>query len=144
LKITIAFEGKNYLAFVNLVNGACVSEYPVSEKLTAAVEKTINVVKNRRSFIFVTFLYSLFFAGLGFVKFFQGGLEKIFPAIVLAGLALLELLLWGQCFAYKREKMIQKGIEKGKFPKAKYALAMSVLSAIVAVAVMVLFVFWIF
>jgi hypothetical protein len=91
-----------------------------------------------------TTINTLFFAGLGVVKFFQGGLEKIFPAIVLAGLALLELLLWGQCFAYKREKMIQKGIEKGKFPKAKYALAMSILSAIVAVAVMVLFVFWIF
>ena len=52
---------------------------------------------------------------------------------------LLELVLWAQCFAYKRAKMLKRGIEKGKYPKAKYALVLSVLSALVGVSVIVLF-----
>jgi hypothetical protein len=139
LKVLIVFEGKTYSAFVNLVNGDCVAEYAVSEKLTAAVAKTINTVKNRRSFIFVTFLYTLAFAVMGFVKFFEGSLSGVVTPALLAGLAVVLLLFWGQCFAYKKEKLLNKGIETGKMPKAKYALFLSVLSAVIAVAAIVLF-----
>lgn len=139
LKATLAFEGKTYTAYVNLVNGDCIAEYAVSKKLTAAVEKTVGVVKSRRGFIFVTFLYSLAFAVMSFMKFAQGVSELLLPSILVAGLALLELVLWAQCFAYKRAKMLKRGIEKGKYPKAKYALVLSVLSALVGVSVIVLF-----
>ena len=139
LKVVLPFEGKNYTAFVNLVSGDCISEYAVSKQLTEAVGKTLQVVKQHRAFIFLTFFYSLAFSLMAVLKLCRGAGELLIPAVVLSGLAFLELLLWLQGLAFKKSTLLAKAVKKGKLPKANATLWLSILSAIIAIAVIALF-----
>ena len=60
LKTSCVFEGETYLGYVNLINGACISEYKVSERLQNAVNTTMGKVKAAKSAL----LHSLAFLAL--------------------------------------------------------------------------------
>ena len=145
LKTTCVFEEESYVGYVNLVNGACTSQYKTSERLDKATDKVMGQVRSARQFsassllfIFALCLMSFFKSWypdwkwdptLGWVTIVLGALMSV-PVLALCWLAL-----------YKREKMKTKAVESGKLPTAIPAIIAVALGWVASIASLVLFVF---
>ena len=143
LKAEITYEGKTYTQWVNLVNGECEAEYAVSPTAVAAAEKTMQKLGQRKRMIFSCFLYSLTFTVLN-ILFWQlsplvegvvgKGLEGTTITLILGGISALILVMWFACFAYKKQKLVDRAVKKGKAPSAKGAALFALLSLVAAAA----------
>ena len=148
LKAEITYDGKTYTQWVNLVNGECQAEYAVSPAAVAAAEKTMQKLGQRKRIIFGCFLYSLTFTVLN-ILFWQlsplvegvvgKGLEGTTVTLILGGVSALILAMWFTCFAYKKQKLVDRAVKKGKAPSAKGAALFALLSLVAAVASVALF-----
>lgn len=148
LKAEITYEGKTYTQWVNLVNGECEAEYAVSPAAVAAAEKTMQKLGQRKRMIFSCFLYSLTFTVLN-ILFWQlsplvegvvgKGLEGTTITLILGGISALILVMWFACFAYKKQKLVDRAVKKGKAPSAKGAALFALLSLVAAAASVALF-----
>ena len=148
LKAEITYEGKTYTQWVNLVNGECEAEYAVSPAAVAAAEKTMQKLGQRKRIIFGCFLYSLTFTVLN-ILFWQlsplvegvvgKGLEGTTITLILGGISALILVMWFACFAYKKQKLVDRAVKKGKAPSAKGAALFALLSLVAAAASVALF-----
>ena len=145
LKAVCTFEGKEYVAYVNMLNGECEAQYRVSDKVLSKAEKTMTKVKWNRRSIFFSLIYALTFAGLGWHYSFKATtLDANFVLlIVMAGALVLPLLAYFFSFGYKRNKLIAKGVEMGKVSKAPMLSVLTTVSALFAVAEMLVFVIYI-
>ena len=148
LKAEITYEGKTYTQWVNLVNGECEAEYAVSPAAVAAAEKTMQKLGQRKRMIFSCFLYSLTFTVLN-ILFWQlsplvegvvgKGLEGTTITLILGGISALILVMWFACFAYKKQKLVDRAVKKGKAPSARGAALFALLSLVAAAASVALF-----
>lgn len=148
LKAEITYEGKTYTQWVNLVNGECQAEYAVSPAAVAAAEKTMQKLGQRKRMIFGCFLYSLTFTVLN-ILFWQlsplvegvvgKGLEGTTVTLILGGISALILVMWFTCFAYKKQKLVDRAVKRGKAPSAKGAALFALLSLVAAAASVALF-----
>lgn len=150
LLLTCEYQGKRYKAEVNLVNGACVAaEYLVSAAATAAADKTMeNVAKAKRSIV-SCFCYTLSFAVLAFLSWYQTvesgqqmsneGAQAILMALILCSLSLFTLVLRCICNVYKKQAMLDRTVKEGKLPTAKGAAFGNFLAFLAAAASVVLF-----
>ncbi len=148
LKAEITYDGKTYTQWVNLVNGECQAEYAVSPAAVAAAEKTMQKLGQRKRMIFGCFLYSLTFTVLN-ILFWQlsplvegvvgKGLEGTTVTLILGGVSALILAMWFTCFAYKKQKLVDRAVKKGKAPSAKGAALFALLSLVAAAVSVALF-----
>ena len=98
--------------------------------------------------IFSCFLYALTFTVLN-ILFWQlsplvegvvgKGLEGTTITLILGGISALILVMWFACFAYKKQKLVDRAVKKGKAPSAKGAALFALLSLVAAAASVALF-----
>ncbi|MBQ8427781.1 MAG: hypothetical protein IJX18_00840, partial [Clostridia bacterium] len=141
LKAVCTYEDKQYVGYVNLLNGECDMQYRVSDKLLSKADKALEKVKGAKRLIVFTFLYTLTFIGLGwYYAQLVGTVDKAF--IMLMGMTcavVIPVLSYVFCLSYKRNKLIVKTVETGKMPKAIGAKVLAFLCLLVAIAEMLCF-----
>ena len=146
LKAELTFGEKVYTQWVNLVNGVCKTEYAVAEVAVLAAEKTMVKVAKRKRSIFSCLLYMLTFLVLNILhwqigkgKGLVGAISGSALTLILGGIALLGVLALGGCFAYNKQKLIDRAVTKGKLASAKTAAALNFAAILLALASVVLF-----
>ena len=126
IKAICNYNGEDYTGYVNLVNGACVSEYKISERLENAVNKVLDKSHTARISLISSLLFVLTLCGLALVRAlapnwnawnfnFTGGV------LGLAAIALVPILGIGYTYSYKSKQMKLKAVTTGKMPSAKGA-----------------------
>lgn len=152
LTLTCTYQGVDYSAEVNLLNGAChLVQYLVAEKATKAAEQTMERVARAKRSIASSFFYALTFAVLSFLVWsvhFGGGqaqemgakgMQVMTAALILSATTIAILALRCVCNVYRKEKMVAASVNTGKLPQAKGAAFCSFLSFLTAVANAVVF-----
>ena len=150
LLLVCEYQGKQYKAEVNLVNGACTAaDYLVASTAITAADKTVERVNKAKRSIVSCFFYTLSFTVLAFLSWYQNfaaeevvsneGTQAILMALILSGLSLFTLVLRCVCNVYKKQKMIDRAVSVGKLPTSKGAAFSSFLAFLAAVASVVLF-----
>jgi hypothetical protein len=145
LKATCSFEGKDYVAYVNMLNGECDAQYRVSDALLEKVNKTMAKVKwNRRSVLFGLF-YALTFAALGWYYAYQmQTLAQSYALLVgMASALIIPVLSYFFSFSYKRNQLIKKWIVAGKVSKAPLLSVLTVVVSLLALAEMLVYAIYI-
>lgn len=144
LKTSCVFEGETYLGYVNLVNGACISEYKVSDRLQSAVNSTMGRVKAVKGILIhlLVFLALLCLMSLG--KAFYHGFDKVnlpvlWTGVVIGALMLVPIFSIGVTKKYNPEKMKETAVHTGKMPAAKRTKLLVALSWLVCAAAVVVF-----
>ncbi len=145
LKAVCCFDGKEYVAYVNMLNGECDAQYRVSDKVLNKADKTMTKVKWNRRSVFFSLLYALTFAVLGWYYAYKAGeVDASFALLVVMSCALiLPALAYAFSFSYKRNKLILKGVETGKVSKASLLSALTFVVALIALAEMLVFAIYI-
>ena len=126
IKAICNYNGEDYIGYVNLVNGACVSDYKISERLENAVNKVLDKAHTARMSLISSLLFVLTLCGLAVVRAlaptwqawnfnFTGGV------LGLAGITLIPILGIGYTYSYKSKQMKVKAVTTGKMPSAKGA-----------------------
>ena len=144
MKATCVFEGEEYVAYVNMLNGECDAQYRVSDRLRAKADKTMRGVVTTRRFILAAILYALTFVGLGWYAAVKGGTVEQW-SVLLIGMSCavaVQLVAYGYCFTYNRKKFVLNAVRTGKMPKAALSVVMAIVSALVAVAELAAFIFY--
>lgn len=145
LKAVCAYEGKEYVAYVNMLNGECDAQYRVSDRVLDKADKTMARVKWNRRSVFFSLIYALTFAVLGWYYAYKTTtVEASFALLVVMACALiLPVLTYSFSFSYKRNKLILKGVETGKVSKAPLLSVLTFVVALVALAEMLVFAIYI-
>ena len=145
LKTSCVFEGETYLGYVNLINGACISEYKVSERLQNAVNTTMGKVKAAKSALLhsLAFLALLCIMSLGkaFYHVDKLDLPVLWTGVIIGALMLVPILSLGFTSKYNPEKMKESSVQTGKLPAAKRTKLLAILSWLVCLAAVVVFFF---
>ena len=145
LKTSCVFEGETYLGYVNLINGACISEYKVSERLQNAVNTTMGKVKAAKSALLhsLAFLALLCIMSLGksFYHVDKLNLPVLWTGVIIGALMLVPILSLGFTSKYNPEKMKESSVQTGKRPAAKRTKLFAILSWLVCLAAVVVFFF---
>ena len=148
LKATCYFDGVAYVGYVNLVNGACISDYKISERLERAVDKTVAKVRGARQWMWSSFMFLLgLFAFSVFKAFypswsFEAVNAKVMTwGIWLAAFGIVPILGLISTLVYKRKEMEKKTVATGKLPHSYLAKAMAFFSLLSCAGASVLFVF---
>ncbi len=146
LKASCDFEGETYLGYVNLVNGECICEYKVSQRLQTAVEDAMRKAKGAKiaQVQSILFLALLFVMSMG--KAIYHGMKAFnFPVFwvgcAMAGCIVLPALGVVYTKKFKVEKMKEKGVHTGKLPVAKGAKLWVALSWLISFVAVVVFFF---
>ena len=145
LKVSCAFEGETYVGYVNLINGACTSQYKTSEKLNTAADKAMATVKTAR----LQTASSLLFAFALFVmSFFKSWLPdwKWDPkyglySIIIGCLTVVPVLVLVWLATFKKEKMKEKAVATGKMPDSTLAWIAMIVGWVACIAAIVAFFF---
>lgn len=131
LKATCYFEGEAYVGYVNLVNGACISEYKISDRLERAVDKTAAKVRSaRQSMISSCFFLLALVLFAGFKAFYPDwSFKAVDMGVLFSGIwiaAFMAVPIFGLCttLVYKRKTMKEKTVATGKLPHAYLAKTM--------------------
>lgn len=145
LKTSCVFEGETYLGYVNLINGACISEYKVSERLQNAVNTTMGKVKAAKSALLhsLAFLALLCIMSLGkaFYHVDKLDLPVLWTGVIIGALMLVPILSLGFTSKYNPEKMKESSVQTGKLPAAKRTKLFAILSWLVCLAAVIVFFF---
>ena len=145
LKTSCVFEGETYLGYVNLINGACISEYKVSERLQNAVNTTMGKVKAAKSALLhsLAFLALLCIMSLGksFYHVDKLNLPVLWTGVIIGALMLVPILSLGFTSKYNSEKMKETSVQTGKLPAAKRTKLLAILSWLVCLAAVIVFFF---
>lgn len=145
LKTSCVFEGETYLGYVNLINGACISEYKVSERLQNAVNTTMGKVKAAKSALLhsLAFLALLCIMSLGksFYHVDKLDLPVLWTGVIIGALMLVPILSLGFTGKYNSEKMKETSVQTGKLPAAKRTKLLAILSWLVCLAAVIVFFF---
>jgi hypothetical protein len=145
LKTSCVFEGETYLGYVNLINGACISEYKVSERLQNAVNTTMGKVKAAKSALLhsLAFLALLCIMSLGksFYHVDKLDLPVLWTGVIIGALMLVPILSLGFTSKYNPEKMKESSVQTGKLPAAKRTKLLAILSWLVCLAAVIVFFF---
>ena len=141
LKATCVYEGKEYVGYVNMVNGECDAQYRVSDRLIAKADKTMRRVETARTHIAFALIYALTFVGLTLFQTIRTEtVQQTLPLMLCMGCAVLPMLIsYIGCFSYKRDKLILKTVKTGKLPKATLPAVLATMSALLAIAEMLVF-----
>lgn len=126
IKAICNYNGEDYIGYVNLVNGACVSDYKISERLENAVNKVMDKAHTARLSLISSLLFVLTLCGLAVVRALAPNWNAWnfnFTAGVagLAAIALVPILGIGYTYSYKDKRMKLKAVTTGKLPSAKGA-----------------------
>ena len=145
LKATCTFDGKEYVAYVNLLNGECDAQYLVSDKLIKKSDKVMAGVRTCRRLIIFTLLYALTFAGLGWYYAYVTATMKplMVQLICMSAATALPLICYLFCFSYKRNKFILQAVQTGKLPRAILPRVFALLCVLIALAEMLVFALYI-
>ena len=145
LKTSCVFEGETYLGYVNLINGACISEYKISERLQNAVNTTMGKVKAAKSALLhsLAFLALLCIMSLGksFYHVDKLNLPVLWTGVIIGALMLVPILSLGFTSKYNSEKMKETSVQTGKLPAAKRTKLLAILSWLVCLAAVIVFFF---
>lgn len=144
LKTSCVFEGETYLGYVNLINGACISEYKVSERLQNAVNATMGKVKAAKSALLHSLVFLALLCVMSLGKVFYHGLTKLtmpvlWTGVVMGVLMLVPIFSLGFTSKYKPEKMKEASVQTGKLPAAKRTKLLAILSWLVCLAAVIVF-----
>lgn len=146
LKAICNYNGEDYIGYVNLVNGACISDYKISERLENAVNKVLDKAHTARMSLISSLLFALTLCGLAVVRAlaptwkawsfaFTGGV------VGLGAIALIPILCIVYTYSYKSKNMKVKAVTTGKMPSAKGAKVAVVLGWLSGVGATLLFVY---
>lgn len=132
IKAICNYNGEDYIGYVNLVNGTCVSDYKISERLENAVNKVMDKAHTARLSLISSLLFVLTLCGLAVVRALAPNWNAWnfnFTAGVagLAAIALVPILGIGYTYSYKDKRMKLKAVTTGKLPSAKGAKVVVVL-----------------
>ncbi|MBE5747588.1 MAG: hypothetical protein E7352_05410 [Clostridiales bacterium] len=149
LKTACTLDGETYVGYVNMYNGACYSDYKVSDVLENAAEKTVVSAKLAKRTLAGTFLFALTFAlltlfsGLSLVDWKFGALpvKTLWTSLSLAAFSLPSVALLFPLHAIKKEKLIEKSIQGHKNPSGAFARLVSFIGVLCAIGAVVLFFF---
>ncbi len=148
LKATCYFDGVAYVGYVNLVNGACISDYKISERLERAVDKTVAKVRGARQWMWSSCMFLLGLFAFSICKAFYPGWSfaavnaKVMTwGIWLAAFGIVPILGLFSTLVYKRKEMESKTVATGKLPHSYLAKAMVFFSLLACAGASVLFVF---
>ncbi len=140
LRAVCKYEEEEYACFINLHNGACTLEYPVSARVEEEVEQALQKLSRAKLCIGFSALFILVFAVLSLIKFLRP--EKAVAAAtvaVLFALLLVPFPAFLKCLGYNREKMIKKAGGTGKASGVLTAAVLIVLSWLAAAVSLVVF-----
>ncbi len=141
LKVVFSFEGVEYVGHVNLINGACQSEYCVTEKLANVAEREMGRVRSIRQALGFATLFLWVFSFLSFYSARNATThDSYLLGIELAALSLLPFLFLGRCFTYNKKKMIVKAVKTGRLPKVKWPWIFMGLCCALCILAVVLFI----
>lgn len=126
IKAICNYNGEDYIGYVNLVNGTCVSDYKISERLENAVNKVMEKAHTARLSLISSLLFVLTLCGLAVVRALAPNWNAWnfnFTAGVagLAAIALVPILGIVYTYSYKDKHMKLKAVTTGKMPSAKGA-----------------------
>lgn len=144
LKATCRYEGEDYVGYVNLVNGACVSDYKISERLQTAVDKTLAKTRAVRGNLISSLLFVLTLCGLAVIKamypeFNSWNFNIGWSAIGLLAIATVPLLGIAFTMTYKSKRMKEKTVKTGSMPTANGAKIAMVIGWLACIGAVVLF-----
>lgn len=145
LKATCVFEGETYVGYINLVNGACISDYKTSERLNAATDKVMAQVKISRMQMVIALLFNF---ALWVMSFFKSWLPdwKWDPkygvfSIIVGAIVIVPVLMLVWLAMFKADKMKGKAVQTGKMPTGTLANIAAIIGWAACVAAAVLFFF---
>lgn len=149
MKTTCTLDGKKYIGYVNLYNGACYSDYKVSDVVEKAAEKADLSARFAKRSLWGTFLFSLTFclltmvSALKLVDWSFGDLtvDAVWVTCVLAALSLPSIVLMIGLNTIKKDALIEKAVRTNKLPSTAWARFASVLGVLCAIASVLLFFF---
>ncbi len=144
LKATCRYEGEDYVGYVNLVNGACVSDYKISERLQTAVDKTLAKTRAARGNLVSSLLFVLTLCGLAVIKamypeFNSWNFNIGWSAIGLLAIAIVPVLGIAFTMTYKSKRMKEKTVKTGSLPTANGARIAMVIGWLAGIGAVVLF-----
>lgn len=144
LKATCRYEGEDYVGYVNLVNGACVSDYKISERLQTAVDKTLAKTRAVRGNLISSLLFVLTLCGLAVIKamypeFNSWNFNIGWSAIGLLAIAIVPILGIAFTMSYKSKRMKEKTVRTGSLPTANGAKIAMVIGWLACIGAVVLF-----
>lgn len=144
LKATCRYEGEDYVGYVNLVNGACVSDYKISERLQTAVDKTLAKTRAARGNLVSSLLFVLTLCGLAVIKamypeFNSWNFNIGWSAIGLLAIAIVPVLGIAFTMTYKSKRMKEKTVKTGSLPTANGARIAMVIGWLACIGAVVLF-----
>ena len=146
IKAICNYNGEDYIGYVNLVNGACISDYKISERLENAVNKVLDKAHTARMSLISSLLFVLTLCGMAVVRAlaptwqawnfaYTGGVAG------LAAMALIPILCIAYTYSYKDKHMKVKAVTTGKMPSAKGAKVAVVLGWIAGAVATLFFVY---
>lgn len=140
LQATSHYEGKSYVSLINLNNGACVAAYPVSEKVTAGIDRAKAALKTSELCIAFAALFILTFGIFSLSEALKTGSSVPWAAVAaIFALELLPAFCFFRCSARKKADLERRAGENGKSPGIFFAVAFGVLSWIGALFAAVVF-----
>lgn len=144
LKTSCVFEGETYLGYVNLLNGACVSEYKVSQRLQDAITSTMGKAKSTKGALIHSLVFLLLLCVMSLGKAFYEGMSALntpvlWTGVIMGAAALVPALCLGGVAKYKPDKMKETAVHTGKMPTAKAAKWLVLLSWLICAAAVVVF-----
>lgn len=143
-KASFSFEGETYCGYVNLLSGACVAEYKISERLQNTVERTMGKVKEGKRSLWNSFVFLCLLCVMSLAKGVYHGAEKLnssalWMSLVMAVCALVPIGGLVRVKGYKRERMQETAVHTGKMPAAKLVKWLVYASWLVCAVAIVLF-----
>lgn len=140
LKTSCVFEGETYLGYVNLVNGACVSEYKVSQRLQDAITSTMGKAKSTKGALIHSLVFLLLLCVMSLGKaIYRDMLSVLWVGVIMGAAAIVPVLCLGCTAKYKPDKMKETAVHTGKMPTANSAKWLVLLSWLICAAAVVVF-----
>ena len=144
LKTSCVFEGETYLGYVNLLNGACVSEYKVSDRLQTAVNAAMGRAKWAKGALVHSLVFLLLLCVMSLGKAIYRGMSALnvpvlWVGVIMGAAAIVPIFCLGVTAKYKPDKMKERAVHTGKMPTAKGAKWLAILSWLTCAAAVVVF-----
>ena len=144
LKTSCVFEGETYLGYVNLLNGACVSEYRVSARLQDAVNTAMGKAKSAKGALIHSLVFLLLLCIMSLGKAFYNGISSLnvpvlWTGVIMGAAAIVPILCLGVASKYKPDQMKEGAVQTGKMPTAKGAKWLVLLNWVICAAAVVVF-----
>ena len=140
LKTSCVFEGETYLGYVNLVNGACVSEYKVSQRLQDAITSTMGKAKSTKGALIHSLVFLLLLCVMSLGKaIYRDMLSVLWVGVIMGAAAIVPIFCLGVTAKYKPDKMKERAVHTGKMPTANSAKWLVLLSWLICAAAVVVF-----